>query len=1572
MIRGALVGLMLVAAALARAAAADLDRLAYLDGADPFYPSGSFAKLTTPQWVGEEGVEAVVVLSIDDLRDKDFEKYERYLRPILDRLARIDGRAPVSIMANRIDPRRPELQAWLRQGLSIEAHTIDHRHPLLQGGSFAASKASYDAEVDLLAKIPGSSAVAHRTPWCDVLSVASPRLFAEIMNARTPAGRFLTIDSSIANLFTAGPDLRKYLPRSGRYATYVENYPYPYVVGRLVWEMPFALPDDALGRDLNGPGSERTIADLKAVLDATVARQGVFTLVFHPHGWLAPEQHVALIDHAVARHGRRVKFLTFREVQERIDRNLLSGHPLRAHADGGDNGVRLLDLNDDGHMDVLIGNERTRLTRLWRPAQRRWEETEMPVPLVESRRGRRESTGVRFLARPGGQASMIVRSEDRAGAWDFEGGRWVAVPALLAGLEVGGKPVYTARGGRDRGVRFRDIDRDGNPDAIVGNETDNAVLRWATERRAWTATELALPRGTSIVNARGEDNGLRFVDISGDGVADVVFSNEERYAVYLWITPGVHRDFNTRGWTRAVSEGRRGDPGAVPAFVRRGRARESGAWFHSGALWVHNEDTTALPEHVDRRAFAELIVGYQPPPLSPAESLRTMDVAPGFEMQLVAAEPLVGDPVGFEWGPDGRLWVADMRDYPKGVDGKGTPGGQIRVLADKDGDGVFDDATVFLDGIGLPTGVLPWRNGVLISAAPNIVYAEDTNGDGKADRRTVLFTGFGLENEQHVTNGFEVGLDNWVYVANGWNGGKVRKAAPGLMTAGGPAIGTTIDIRSRDFRFRPDSGEFELAAGSSEFGRWRDDFGNAFGSGHPKWGWHYFLPLHYAARNPHLPVRMVKRHFATSDESERVYRKSRLMARPQSARPLSHVTAPCCLAPYRDELFGPTFATSVFIAEVDKNVIHREVLQQSGVSFESRRAPGERRREFVASTDNWFRPTTMKTGPDGALYVADMYRQVIEHSDYYPADVRALIDFRAGHDRGRIYRILPRGAKLRAAPRMDRLGTAELVAALRSPNGWQRDTAQRLLVTGGDRTAVPALARLVREDKSPKTRVQALSTLGGLGAVDAALVTVALEDRHPAVREHAIRVAEPLLRKEVDPALASRLLARVTDGEVRVRYQLAFTLGEWQDARAAEALAAIADRDAGNEDVELAVLSSALPHLRGLVRVALANGRESPLLARLVGLATAVRDEEALTEVLTQMQGSAPRGEAAWKWTALAAIVDALDQRGSSLADLHGRAGGPLRAALASIDGIFADARRVAVDAGAAEAERVLALSLLGRGRDRADEDRRVLASLLGPQAPVVVQEAAVARLGRSQAPDTADLLLAGWAGHGPKLRASILGALTSRPAWAKVLLAAVSAGVVARGDLDPTLRQRLLGHADAQVRGRAAEVLAAASSDRQTVIARYHAAVSLAGDPARGAEQYRRNCALCHRLRGEGVVVGPDLTGMSSKSTEDLITAILDPNQFVIAAYASYQVTTKDGRELTGVLAAETSSSITLRLAGGAEEVVLRSEVQEIRNAGSSLMPEGFEAGLSPADLADLIAFIRAAPAGRARERRR
>lgn len=929
-------------------------------------------------------------------------------------------------------------------------------------------------------------------------------------------------------------------------------------------------------------------------------------------------------------------------------------------------------------------------------------------------------------------------------------------------------------------------------------------------------------------------------------------------------------------------------------------------------------------------------------PLSPADELATMRLADrGLRITLVASEPEIVSPVAAAWDEDGHLFVVEMTDYPAG-----PRSGRLRRLEDRDGDGRYEHATRFAEGLNLPSGVLPWNDGVLVTAAPDILFLKDNDRDGVADEQRVVLTGFHEGNPQLRVNGLTWGADNWVYGANGRSDGIVRRP--------GDPPEKALALRQHDFRFRPQTGEVEAIAGFSQFGLPRDDRGDRF----PSWNTipirHVVIEERTLARNPYLAESASVAVILDPADGGRVYPISPSQAT-FNRESTAYFNATCGPTIYRGDLLGDAYRGNAFVCESLTNLVQRRVLEPRGATYLARRAEPER--EFLAATDPAFRPVNLATGPDGALYVVDFYREMVEHPQFVPQDLRKSVEFRRWSDRGRLWRIAPATDGAQRAPRLSTASTAGLVATLSHPNGWWRDTAQRLLVERQNRSAAPALMQLCADPEvSPLARMHALWTLDGLTALDDAIVARAMEDAHPDMREAAVRLAAGR------PGLTRSLLTRAEDAAFRVRFRAAIALGDVRDPAVPQALARLAARDAGDAWMRLAILSglgeTAWPFLQALLetRRGAVDPDQATLLAQaaaIVGVRNRQDEVRALLGSIAQVGDEQPTSG---RIALLGGLADGLARVGHRLAAVL--AGLPPSGS-ETVGRLLARAADSATSATEPPAARARALILLARGRPEAAAS--VIPSLLSAAQPDEVRSAAARGIREVGSPDLASRVFGNWSALSTHTRREVLAALTGSPTLAPRVVDAIEDDTIGLTELSHADRDALRVHRDPALRQRV-ELLFARSAPkaRGDVIRKLQGVLALTGDPARGAPLFAQNCQNCHQRRGAGQRVGPDLSGVSGRPAAALLKDILDPSADLTPEYAGVVVATRSGLALTGLLVEETSASLKLRSAGGVEESVLRSELDVLRPSGRSLMPEGFEDTLGPQGLADVIAFLR------------
>ncbi|MDF1823067.1 MAG: neutral/alkaline non-lysosomal ceramidase N-terminal domain-containing protein [Verrucomicrobiales bacterium] len=948
-------------------------------------------------------------------------------------------------------------------------------------------------------------------------------------------------------------------------------------------------------------------------------------------------------------------------------------------------------------------------------------------------------------------------------------------------------------------------------------------------------------------------------------------------------------------------------------------------------------------------------------PLTPEEALASMHTKPGLRIELVAAEPLVMDPVAFDWGPDGRLWVVEMRDYPNGLTWNGlddplnVPGGRVKVLTDTDGDGRYDKADIFLDNLSYPTGVKVWDKGVLVTAAPNIIYAEDEDGDGQADIQKVWYEGFAKSNQQHRVNGLAWGLDNWLHVANGDGGGVILSKE----------TRDEVDIRGHDLRINPFTKEHEPLSGRTQCGRYRDDWGNWFGCNNSNPLWHYPMRYSLLKRNSAISPPSATVSVPVEPGAAPIYPLSATLERFNQPDRANRFTSVCGPAIYRDSMLGSEFSGNAFMCEPVHNLVSRQVLSPRGATFSSDRAFDEMESEFLASTDTWSRPVSVQTGPDGAIWVADMYRLVIEHPEWIPHEWQEKVDLRGGSELGRIYRIYPEGENPGAIPRLDELSNTELVARLESGNGTVRDMAHQILLWRKAKDAVPALTGLVENGKLPTARLHALSVLDGLGSIDADICRTALSDDHSGVLKNAIRIAAGYLKgEEIIAASGSHL------SDPFVAQELAGVLGGFEDDKSVQTLvgiilqhraepyvSAIAYSSINSDNIEAVIDTLSLAYTdRGRFQETLADfpSVKPPSNSQVKNISSMASRWESqsgmkkLASTIASVEGP-PK---VWQISMLIGLLE----NGAAIEDVSDD-----EADQKVMRSICKAARSVVGNEKLAEWQRLEAMSLLSsRSVFDATTDIDLFAGSIGPQHSAGIRKAAFEALGKSSDPKVAEAIISRWSSFSPGDRATALKLLSSRSTWTKLLLSGLEENQIPVAQIDATTRQQLTESFDEGIKTRSRDLFhSATNASRAQVLEEYADVLQMEGDATAGRAAFSTTCIACHALEGVGNPIGPDLAAITDRSAEAMLIAILDPNRAVEDKYVNYVIATKDDVHHVGLISEESAGGITLRGGDGSEQKLLRADIASMQSTGISLMPDGLEATLTKQQMADLIAYL-------------
>ena len=968
-------------------------------------------------------------------------------------------------------------------------------------------------------------------------------------------------------------------------------------------------------------------------------------------------------------------------------------------------------------------------------------------------------------------------------------------------------------------------------------------------------------------------------------------------------------------------------------------------------------------------------------PVDASEALSTFQIADGFKMEMVASEPLVTDPVDMEIDENGTMYVVEMHGYPLDKSGSGN----IIILKDENGDGVMDKRIVFKQGLMLPTSILRWKKGLLVTDSPNLLYLEDTDGDGQANITDTILHGFALTNPQHNMNNPIYGLDNWVYVAHETSvGTREYKEEFGdegrdiIFYHDSNAVRLPKNAGGRSIRVRPDTKQLEMLSSGCQFGHTFDEWGRRFNCSNSNQGFQEVIANRYFERNPNMFVSQAVQNMSDHLDAAEVF-PTTLHPDRQILTDAGVLTSACGITLYMGNSFPEPYNKNVtFVAEPVSNLVHVDILRDSGASFVASRII--QNKEFLSSTDSWSRPVNFYVGPDGALYMLDYYRKVIESPEWMSDEAIAAGGLYDGSDKGRIFRITAKDARKADWTKGLNLGKAsveELVKSLDNENYWWRINAQRLLVDRAEKNSIPLLAKTMQSG-SALSKVHAMWTLDGIGGITKENILEALKDSNPRVRENAVQVAEKYLNKF--PELAPALIALKDDQDRKVRFQVLLTLGYISSPDAAEARNSILFSDIKDKWVQIAALSASSLNktelLNRLQQNAGSNNEEyASLIERLTTMIGATGSRNEIEELIRKACLSV-------NTAILKGIADGFGNRKTALT-----LGSDVQKLLVSSffesptpqhsDAILSLLKENKItDASMRSASIKKAASVMndtsGDYRKRAAAIKFLelgnvapyaedLKRLIVPKEEPIVQMAALNTLSKVKGTAVSEYAIQQWPVLTPEVRSEAVNTFLVDSARIVLLIDALEKNKINTSSVTFGTSVQLMQNDDSVLRARARNIFTKNEREREKVNKEYRASLDLKGDAAKGKQVFVQNCAICHQVRGKiGVAIGPDLGTVHNWIREDLLANILDPNMAIASGFDTWQAVLNSGETVQGVIAAETPAAITLRANNMQDKTVSRQDIKTLKALNTSLMPGGLEKNIDKQQMSDLMAFLK------------
>lgn len=977
------------------------------------------------------------------------------------------------------------------------------------------------------------------------------------------------------------------------------------------------------------------------------------------------------------------------------------------------------------------------------------------------------------------------------------------------------------------------------------------------------------------------------------------------------------------------------------------------------------------------------------PPLSAEEAVQKMVVPEGFSVQIVAKEPDVVNPVGMAIDEKGRFWITESFEYPRREPGPGRD--RVKVLEDTDGDGKVDKTTIFAEGLNIPSGIAVGHGGVWVANSPDILFMQDTDGDLKADKIEKVVTGFGRTDTHELPNSLTWGPDGWLYGLNGvFNYCDVKYAEENPnFDPQHPGWKFTCAM----FRIHPRTREFQIFAEgtSNPWGIAINEDGEFFISAcvidHL---WHIVESAYYIRQGgPYPPHTWPMRSIVDHKHQKAAY---------------------CGITWFDSEAYPEEYRGVLYMGNIHGGCINADIAERSGATYKGKPHPGfpapegafeydtvrkigegkdAKLADFLTANDAWFMPVVQKVGPDGCLYILDWYDRYHCYQDAN-ADPEGI-----ERSKGRLYKVVYQGHENKKAEDLGAKSDDELIALLGDSNVYNRETAQRLLQERLNFALAEKLITIVgSEDASLQQRKRALYSILLTGRFGTLMEK--LGEHNERIRKHEV--------------LRSWLIRRVGDDD-KIMETVKNSI---QDANFTRILEGDSPLDLREAVIVAGKIPSQSPQVFNLLLTALKNADRDPMLTHLVwqNLHPRIQQSPAAYARILSQQLSDSATSLARILPLSINVLTGTEIDGTQLGELFNRLSDiPLpeivrRDCLKALSEALRQGRLTTTQRTALldsfnvmthdlheKPELATVLTLLGD--DQAQQFVRrtfnnmnahqsvrldALRTLVAAKAPNIISNvgdaiggksapkdfriAVIEAIGGVNDPEVGKFLVDNYPTWEPDVRPRVIEVLTQRDSWSIELLNEIEAKVIDKDAVNLNQLKRVASFENEELQKLVAKIYgqirADRRSDRQHVINRQRDFLNgTPGDPHKGVAVFKKVCAQCHKMYGEGAEVGPDITRNGRNNWEQLLQNVFDPSAVIGPGYQARQLATEDGRVLTGLPVEESDERVVLKIQGGKLETIPRENIAAYKTSEVSMMPEDLEKQLKPQELADLFAYL-------------